>query len=178
MTPEAIRRVHELRREFYSHFATTMKVPVRITGNSYGSNFPTASWLDERQRLNYVSIYAYTAPDHLIPKRPFILRVAINKGAGRITRSKWGEECQGVNQGWHFELTLLPEEILDFLPWIVNLVKAPDRGSAGSMQEPPHPFDFKVSNRLLSNEVWTEKAWQLLSLSTKDIALSTSFPFA
>lgn len=161
MTPEAIRIVQELRREFYSLFATAMKVPVRITGNSYSSNFPTASWLDKRQRLNYLSIYALTAPDRLVPERPFILRIAINKGAGRVTSAKWGEQCQGFNQGWHFELTVLPEEMLDFLPWIVSLVKAYDKGSPSLVHEPPHPFDFKMSKGLSSNNAWTQSAWQL-----------------
>ncbi|MCL1463068.1 hypothetical protein [Argonema galeatum] len=161
MTPEAIRIVDSLRREFYSLFAAAMKVPVKITGNSYSSNFPTASWLDNSKRLNYVNIYAYTAPDHLIPERPFILRVAINKGAGRIRIPQWGQECRGFNQGWHFELTLLPEEILDFLPWIVSLIKSHDKGSPPFADEPPHPFELKMYNGLLSNNVWTEKAWQL-----------------
>lgn len=164
MTPETIRIVDSLRREFYSLFAAAMKVPVRITGNSYSTNFPTASWLDGRNQLNYMSVYAYTAPDHLIPKRPFILRVAINKGAGRFTKAKWGHNCQGFNYGWHFELTVLPEEILDFLPWIVSLVKAYDKGSPELVQEPPHPFDFSVSSESSSDQVWTEKAWRLQTL--------------
>lgn len=161
MTPEAIRIVDALRCEFYSLFAMAMKVPVRITGNSYSTNFPTASWLDLRQKLNYLSVYAYTAPDHLIPQRPFILRLAINKGAGRFMKGKWGKECCGFNQGWQFELTLLPEEIIDFLPWIVSLVKAQENSSPSLVQVPPHPFRLKVSNWLLTQDTWTEKAWSL-----------------
>ena len=160
MTPEAIRIVSQLRRDFYSLFAAAMNVPVRITSNSYSSNFSTASWIDDRKQLNYVSIYAYTAPDELIPLRPFILRVAINKGAGRVTVLKQGQECRGLNRQWYFELTVLPEEILDFLPWIVNLVKAHDKASLW-LQEPPHPFDFNEPKVGLLNDVWTEKAWRL-----------------
>lgn len=161
MTPEAIRIVSQLRHEFYSLFAAAMKVPVRITnGNSYASNLSMASWIDDRQRLNYVLVYAHTAPDELVPERPFILRVAVNKGAGIVAVARRGKGCQGLNQSWYFELTLLPEEILDFLPWIVSLVKSHDKGSASFVKNPPHPFNFKTSNVLLFHDAWTQKAWQ------------------
>ncbi len=160
MTPEAIRVVSQLRGEFYSLFAAAMYVPVRITGKSY-TNFPIATWVDGRKRLNYVNVYAYTAPDQFIPQRPFLLRIAVNKSAGRITLLKQGQECQGVNREWYFELTVLPEEILDFLPWLVNLVKAHELGSPSLVKEPPHPFDFKMPKVGLFHEAWTEKAWRI-----------------
>lgn len=165
MTPEAIRIVSQLRQEFYTLFAAAMNVPVKITGSSYSSNFPIASWIDNNKQLNYVSVYAHTAPDKLVPKRPFLLRVAINKSAGRIARAKWGKECHGQNQTWYFELTVLPEEILDFLPWIVSLVKAYDKGSLSFVQEPPHPFELKAPNWLLLNDAWTQSALLIGGLS-------------
>lgn len=117
MNPEAIRTVVQLRQNFYYLFAKAMEVQVSITNsNSYASNPSIASWIDRRKQLNYVCVYAHTAPDELVPERPFILRLAINKGAGVVTTTKRGENCRGLNQSWHFELTLLPEEILDFLP--------------------------------------------------------------
>lgn len=159
MTPSTIRLVSQLRQEFYSRFATAMTIPVHITsGNSYASNLATASWLDRHQRLNYVYVYAHTAPDELIPDRPLTLRVAINKGAGIGVMSRRGKGCQGFNQSWHFELTALPEEILDFLPWIVNLVKSCDDHSASLVPEPPHPFNFQMSNALLFHQAQTHKA--------------------
>lgn len=159
MTPESIRIVSQLRREFYSLFAAAMKVPVTITnGNPSLGNLPIACWIDNRQRLNYVRIYVYTAPDELIPERPFILRLSVNKGGGMDAAIKWRKDCQGLNQSWHFELTLLPEEILDFLPWVVSLVESHNQGSASFIQEPPHPFDIKMSNKLLFQDAWTQKA--------------------
>ena len=159
MTPQTIRIVSQLRSEFYSLFATAMEVPVNITNtNPYASNPSMASWMDNRQKLNYICVYVHTAPDELAPKRPFILRVAVNKGAGLITTAKREKDCRGLNQSWRFELTLLPEEILDFLPWIVSLIKSHDKGSASFVMEPPHPFDFKMSHELLSDNVWTQQA--------------------
>lgn len=159
MTPEAIRIVTQLRREFYSLFATKMEVPVIITNsNSCASNPSIASWIDRQQRLNYVCIYVHLSPDELVPNRPFLLRLAINKGAGIGVSAKQHKDYQGLNQRWNFELTLLPEEILDFLPWIVSLVKSYEKGSPSLTLEPPHPFEFKMSNLLLSHDIWTQKA--------------------
>ena len=166
MTPKAISIVSQLRREFYSLFAVAMPVQVSITpNNSSMGNLPTAYWIDDNKRLNYLRIYVYTAPDDLIPERPFILRVSVNKGTGIVAPTKWIKDCQGVNQGWNFDLILLPEEILDFLPWIVSLVKSHEQGSASFEQEPPHPFHSKMQtpNALLLNEAWTQKAWQFAS---------------
>jgi hypothetical protein len=161
MTPEAIRIVSQLRREFYSLFTTAMKLPVNITGgNSYASDLSMASWIDEKKRLNYVRVYAHTAPDELFPKRPFILRVAVNKGAEIAAAARRAKGCQELNQSWYFELTLLPEEILDFLPWIVNLVKSYDKDSASLVPDPPRPINCKTSHALSFEDAWTQKAWQ------------------
>lgn len=166
MTPEAIRIISQLRREFYSLFAAAMEVPVSIThGSSSTGNPPMASWIDDEQRLNYLRVFVYTAPDELIPERPFILRVSVNKGGGISAPPKWRRDCRGLNHDWHFELTLLPEEILDFLPWLVSLVKSYDQGTALVVQEPPHPLDFKISEVSLFNEAWTQQARQKKTLS-------------
>jgi hypothetical protein len=159
MTPAAIRLVSQLRHEFYSGFAATMEVPVNITNeNSSASNPSMAYWVDNQQRLNYVRIYAHTAPDELVPERPFVLRLAVNKSADSAATARRERGCQGLNQSWNFELTLLPEEVLDFLPWIVSLVQSYEKGSASPVPEPPYPLDFKTSNALLSQHAWTRQA--------------------
>ena len=161
MNPEAKHIVNELRHKFYSNFAAAMNMPVLITGTSYSSNSPIASWIDRSQRLNYINVYAYTAPDEFVPFRPFILRLAINKSAGRVTVTRKGQVCRGMNLMWDFELTVLPKEILDFLPWIVNLVETHDKGSPLLLESPPHSFELNVSEVKLFNNAWTEKAWLL-----------------
>ncbi len=161
MTPEAIRIITQLRREFYELFAAAMAVPVSITnGSSSTGNPPIASWIDNRKRLNYLRIYAYSAPDDLTPERPFILQLSVNKGGGVAAATKWRRDYQGLNRDWYFELTLLPEQMLDFLPWLVSLVQSHDEGSALFVQEPPHAFEFNSPNVLLFNKAWTQKAHQ------------------
>jgi hypothetical protein len=158
MTPESIRVLSRLRSEFYSLFVATMNVPVKISGSSYNSVSFIASWIDDKAQLNYLNIYAYTAPDELLIERPFILRVAINKGAGSIVFSRQGQLCRGLNQRWQFELTVLPEEIMDFLPWVVSLIKAKAKGSLSFAQAPPHPLTSDVSDVFMTEKVWTRDA--------------------
>lgn len=161
MTPEAIRIITQLRKEFYSLFAKTMKTPVNITnGSSSTGNPPMVFWVDDRQRLNYLRVYVHTAPDELLPERPFILRVSVNRGGGIVTTPKWKKGCRGLNQDWYFELTLLPEEILDFLPWVVNAVESHAQESTSWVQESPHALCCQISNERLLNEAWTQKAYQ------------------
>ncbi|BAY07887.1 hypothetical protein [Calothrix sp. NIES-2098] len=164
MNPEAKHIVSELRREFYSLFAAAMKTPVSISSTCYSSNSPIASWIDNRQKLNYVNIYAYTAPDEFNPLRPFILRLAINKSALQFMMGKKLQKSQELNVRWNFELTVLPREILDFLPWIVSLVEARDRVSPSLLQSPPHPFELKVPASGLYNNVWTLEACLLTKI--------------
>ncbi|MBE9182512.1 hypothetical protein IQ268_28585 [Oculatella sp. LEGE 06141] len=159
MTPETIRTISQLRHEFYSLFAASLSTPVNITNEkAYSSNLSRASWIDAKQQLNYVCIYAYTAPDALVPERPFILRVAINRGADVIAAAKRGKGNQGLNRKWQFELTLLPEELLEFLPWVVGLVKFYDRGAALLLPEPPCSLDLQPDNRLSFHSAWTPRA--------------------
>lgn len=173
MTPAAIRVVSQLRQEFYALFAAAMKVSVSITrGNASTSNPSMGFWLDRHQQLNYVYVYAYTAPDELVPERPLVLRVAINRNVGIVATAKRGKGCQGVNQNWHFELTLLPEEILDFLPWIVALVRFHDDDSAHLIPEPPHPLDLKTVDKLRCHNAQTYTARSKLAQRVDERSLS------
>jgi hypothetical protein len=157
MTPATIRTISDLRSKFYALFIAAMGVPVKISGNSYNSTSLIASWIDETQRLNYVTLYACLAPDELHTQRPFILRLAVNRGAGAIATTRRGTPCRGLNQEWHFELTVLPEEVLDFLPWLIGLIDAKTRSLLATLPEPPHPITFNESD---ASEAWTQKAKQ------------------
>lgn len=164
MTPEAIRTISCLRQDFYSLFASAMEVPVKITNrNSQTGNLSVASWVDSQQRLNYLYIFAHTAPDDLVPERPLTLQIRVNKGGDTValTRQKRGD--QELNRSWHLELTLLPDEILDFLPWIVSLVGFYDRGAVSPVPPPPHPLDTVPSLTMLFHSSRTQKASTQLS---------------
>jgi len=171
MTPDAIRTLTSLRDQFYGLFAAAMEVSVRITHGNTSTNSPAmAFWVDDQQRLNYIRVYAHTAPDTLVPERPFVLRVSINKGAGVPLATKQSKGCRGHNQSWHFDLTVLPEELLEFAPWIVSLIQAQEERSAAAAQSPlprlkvpafPYPFTRQAPTAL-ENDAWTQNARQLM----------------
>lgn len=164
MTPEATRTITTLRREFYSRFATVMDRPVKITGSALNSSASIASWVDHRERLNYINIYAYSAPDELLCQRTLILKLAINKGAGSINFVRRDQPCRGLNQTWQFELTVLPEEILNLLPWMIHVIQTKAKGSFASSQTPPYPVELDAANVLLATEAWTQQAKQSATL--------------
>ncbi|MDX2213773.1 MAG: hypothetical protein SFY66_10860 [Oculatellaceae cyanobacterium bins.114] len=150
-----------------------MKLSVHITsGHASASNPSIASWVDSRQRLNYLYVYAFTAPDDLVPQRPFVLRVAINKSAGTPATASREKGCRGFNRSWHFELTLLPEEILDFLPWIVSLIKAYDSNFASIVPDPPHPLDCPTADLALFHKARTYTASDQLLKHNEDAGWS------
>lgn len=158
MTPEAIRKIGKVRQEFHTEFAAIIDVPVNITkGDSYSSNFPKLSWVDLNQRLNYVYVYAHIAPDQLLPDRPLILRIGVNKGLGweAVKRSQ-GSKGKG-DKVLRFDLTLLPDEILDFIPWLVGLLKSDDSDTR-KVINPPFPLNCSTLCELLRNGAWTQNA--------------------
>lgn len=160
MTPEAISLVTKLRSEFYSLFAAAMNLPVKITGQSHSTNFPIACWLNSQQQLNYLGVYAHSAPDALFPLRPLLLRVAVNQGAGPVRLIRPGLKFRDLNQTWQFELTALPEEIMDFNPWIVSLIEVHDQVASAAVKAPPHPLEFISPVASSFNHAWTERAWK------------------
>jgi hypothetical protein len=159
MTPETIRIVSQLRQEFYSLFAEAMEVPVKITNrNSYAGSLSMVSWIDSCQRLNYMCVFAHTAPDELMPERPLILQIVVNKGGDLVALARQKKSGQELNQNWYFELILLPEEILEFLPWLISLVESYNTSSTISLLHPPYPLDCKLPVELSLRSIKTQKA--------------------
>jgi hypothetical protein len=169
MTPDTIRTLTSLRDQFYCLFSAAMEASVRVThGNTSTNNPAMAFWVDDQQRLNYIRVYAHTAPDVLVPERPFVLRVSVNKGAGTPLATKQAKGCRGHNQSWHFELTVLPEELLDFVPWIVSVIKVQEKRSAAAAQTPPYPFTRQAS-AAFDKDAWTQNARQRVAMASKAV---------
>ncbi len=168
MTPEAVRTVAQIRKEFYTIFTVAMNAEVTVVNrNSYSSNFSIAFWLDSHQQLNYLCIFAYTAPDDLIPERPLTLRLVVNTGGDAFAINSCYKNYpkkgnQELNRSWHFQLILLPEEIFNLLPWIVNLIRFYDMGAVASLPKSPSEFDFNPSHPLLSGAITTHQACEQL----------------
>ena len=160
MTPEAIRTVTDSRQEFYTLLANALDVPVNITkGNSYLGNTPKISWTDRFQNANYICIYAHLAPDVLMPDRPLILRLGMNQGLGlEPAKGKKNKSTPGPKL-LKFELTLLPEELIKFAPWVIELVHAYEMGMDMEL-DPPCQLTISTLADLVSQGAWTYEAAQ------------------
>jgi len=161
MTPEAIRTVGDIRQEFYNRLAPALGVPVHITkGSSYLGNTPKMTWTDCYQKLNYICIYAHIAPDDLVPDRPLILRLGMNQGLGlEPAKGQPHKRLQG-QQLLKFELTLLPDEVLRFAPWVADVLHSYETGSDVAL-EPPCQLNSDTLADLVAYGAWTYEAAQM-----------------
>ncbi|MEO1094494.1 MAG: hypothetical protein AAFX01_06295 [Cyanobacteria bacterium J06638_28] len=158
MTPEAIRIVGQVRSEFYKSFAATIDEPFTITkGSSYSSNLPKISWVDSLQRSNYICIYAYAAPDVLIPERPLILRLGVNQGLEIESPKRLIGSGLQQPRKLQFCLTLLPSEVLAFVPWVQDCFQSHSQGLK-ELPAAPSSLSTQKWRELLSQGVWTQSA--------------------
>lgn len=161
MTPAIIQKLFQIRREFFTALSAALSneigLPVNVIQGSSSTGSPSrASWTDNQQRLNYVCLYAHMAPDALVSARPFILRIGVNKGLG-LEITKYGRGSQRFNQGLQFELTLLPEETFDVLPWLISVLKADDECST-AIPSLPRLLNGDTAKAVLSQGAWTHSA--------------------
>ncbi len=160
MTPEAIRTVTDIRQEFYTLLGHSLGVPVHITkGSSYLGNTPKMSWTDNFQKLNYICVYAHTAPDELVPDRPLILRLGINQGLGLEPVKGKRHLLPKGQKLLKFELTLLPDEVLQFVPWVADILNSYQTGFDMEL-EPPCQLNSDTLADLLAYGAWTCEAAQ------------------
>ncbi|MGF1601368.1 MAG: hypothetical protein ACFCU8_04995 [Thermosynechococcaceae cyanobacterium] len=164
MTPEAASILTSLREDFYDLFQAKMKMPVKVSkGKSLIFNpsmAPIVSWIDLQERTNYLSIYAHTAPDQLIPQRPLLLRVAVNRWPTTSGQSGKGQKDPQGNQDWSWELTLLSEEMMAFAPWLARWIEADSR-SVELRQRPPSILEFFPD--LKANVAWSQRALEAMA---------------
>jgi len=167
MTPEAKQILVQLREAFYDQFAIAMKREVAITKDNALVFSPSlaaiASWVDDHQRFNYLSVNAHTTPDSFFPKRPLTLRIAINPPSGVLTNTKSVHKKTGlgINQSWSLNLTVLPEEIAEMAHWVASWIHAQDNDSVAIAA----PYRLKVTPIQNDSEyqVWTQTAWCCLN---------------
>lgn len=166
MTPEAKQILVQLRETFYAQFATAMKRDVSVTKDNSLIFSPSlaaiASWVDDHQRFNYLSVQAHTAPDALFPDRPLTLQVTINPTSGVFTNTKSVHKKTGLslNADWSLNLTVLPEEIVEMAHWVASWIHSQDNDSIAIAA----PYRLKVTPTENSDDyqVWTQTAWYSL----------------
>ncbi len=174
MTPEAKQILVQLRETFYTQFATAMKRDVSVTKDNSLIFSPSlaaiASWVDDHQRFNYLSVQAHTTPDALFPDRPLTLRITINPQSGVFTNTKSVHKKTGLglNSAWSLNLTVLPEEIVDMAHWVASWIHSQDNDSITIAA----PYRLKVTptDNNSDYQVWTQTAWYSLNPEEQAVA--------
>jgi hypothetical protein len=163
--PEASRITTWIRRQFAVRLAGVVGHP------SWASTRrPVAYWLDRNHRLNRALVLAYQSPCPEDPRAPLILRISINYHAGedaeRVVRRMLGvkprEETPFFSPpDWSFELSALPEQVIDFVPWVMFLAWAHETGSVRFLKTPHPCYVWGGDDDLLQrNYAWTQAAWK------------------
>ncbi|WP_299405636.1 hypothetical protein [Acaryochloris sp. IP29b_bin.148] len=167
MTPDAKQILVQLRETFYAQFAAAMKRDVSVTKDNSLVFSPSlaaiASWVDDQQRFNYLSVTAHTAPDALFPNRPLTLRITINPPSAVMTNTKTVHKKTGLNlnQAWSLNLTVLPEELEGITHWVASWIHSQDNDSIAIGA----PYRLKVTPTEDDRDyqVWTQSAWYSLN---------------
>lgn len=161
---EAESRAKRLRRSFLEQLTEQLSLPAFL----HTRPGPSATcWLDPDGRFNQVQIVTLSAPHVESLDAPLILRVSINylrffyaatvrKRAGWPVLSSWQEQPHT----WSYELSLLADQLLDFVPWVAHLALAKTHQDERLLLSPPEACHFWIHPNLLCDYAWTVKAWE------------------
>jgi len=152
-----------LRREFRARFARDLPRPVILPRSPV-----CAVWRDARGQVGNVQVVAYLSPWRFNENRPLITRITVNHYGVRVSRANlkrlgctFSQTLGQTASDPHLELSTVPEELLDFAPWIAAFVESHDIGT--ELAAPPHPCNFFGGDMHTSSYAWTctaqDEAW-------------------
>ena len=127
-------------------------------------------WLDSRGSLNNVLVRYILWPDSYYDSIPWIVRLFVNHYSADIPRTSLGEllgykarprydHCDPPeNRGWSFELSLLPTQLEDTIPWFVHLAHSKDQRVFDESVVPPYECRWWFGYRPECNYAWSTDA--------------------
>jgi len=162
-TPPSGKDIARLMRDFVGRFIETVRMPA---GNTVRP--PVAYWLAPKGILNHVRVDTYLCPRMKEDGHPLVVRISINHYALDdpeviLKRMGWRPFLKGRHHdspGWSFELSVLPEELRAFAPWIASLAEAHAVGRDSVVGPTPYPCRFWNEAILHCNYAWSSAAWQ------------------
>jgi hypothetical protein len=165
-------KIAYLRQDFFASFLANMTMPAGVNLHP-----PMVCWLDPNGHINHLRVHAYMQPHAGMPDRPLIPRLYVNHYAldnpERIARRMgWQLSPKKFDEQprWGFELSLLPSELADFVPWVVSLAQAHALYKSSMVAVPPHKCHFwkdRNSNILDCCYAWSAAAWHKMKLFEK-----------
>jgi hypothetical protein len=147
----------EIRQGFYRLLAAGLSHDSASIGSP-----PRLCWSDLGGAFNHVWLYPFLSPTPSCPHLPWIARVAVNildpmlvpnEVARSLCVTSWYPD-------WHLELTLLPEELADFAPWVAQLADAHDVLWSERVVGPPRRLHRPLTREGLLDaaSLWSESA--------------------
>lgn len=131
-----------------AEFATALEDQLWMPYLQVGSpEVPTVCWQGICDQLGQARLTSFLAPHAGRPERLFLVRIELNRPP--LVSESWlrGEfqysdypvpvEARGEVQPWTFRLTLLPEQVLAFVPWVASVICAHEAGEDCVLEVPP-----------------------------------------
>ena len=161
-----------LRRDFFARFLANMKMPAEVNLHP-----PSVCWFDPNGHINHLRVHACMQPHAGMPDRPLIPRLYVNhyaldnpeRIAGRMGW-EWRPHNFDGSLRWSFELSLLPDELADFAPWVVSLAQAHASKNASMVIVPPYKCHFWNDGKgsiLNCRYAWSAAAWRSMKAYEK-----------
>lgn len=126
-------------------------------------------WLGRGGRFETARVHPYTLPHPFDPARPLVMRVSVNYTSvddidRLIKKAGWVERQRELRsepqlERWKMELSVLPRQLVGFVPWVEALVRAHDEGDASLVPEPPDPVRLWSRELLDCDYTWSTAAW-------------------
>ena len=160
LVPPGTRLVLALEREFLGGF---VELAGRETARARAPR--RVFWADSYGRLCNLWVGPYMTPTPDWPKKPLIIRIEVNRSPGYVPRyviERFGDSCWNEDVSAppkrSLQLSMRPEELLDFLPWIVRWVDFIETGR--SLCDPPHPVRWWYAKMEDANFGWEKGAYE------------------
>lgn len=138
---------------------------------------PLVYWLDRRERLNNIQVRYYSRPFQAGKDTPWVVRIHINHYTVEIPpnclRALLGDFPRqralfpAENQDWQMELSVLPDQLLDSLDWVVHFIQSKDGSEFDPTIRPPFPCHWWGEYRHDSQYGWSRQAWCIYNAWTK-----------
>lgn len=125
-------------------------------------------WRSGAGGLEHLRVAPYYAPSEQDRRRPLIVRYSINStwfdSFERVARRKGllgSDDSCWDRTLLRFELSLLPEEVVGFVPLVVGVIRAHEANDPALIPEPPVRTRFWQDHPLEWSYGWSESAWEL-----------------
>ena len=155
-----------VRRAFAAALASRLCLPATVC---WTPGLPATCWLDHDDGFNHARVLTISGPKSCCLEAPLILRVSINSLAFNYERAVCRRLSWPTTPGdgqesprWRYELSLLPEQLVDFVPWTAALAEAQAYQDESMLIAPPHPCHFWMRTGLKCDYAWTGAAWEVM----------------